>query len=77
MQSVDSLLGALRGLLAQPAGGGPAKAQPQVATFDVAGLAGLPAGQAFGCTCTKNASGLSDAERAAAVAQNMKALGLA
>ncbi len=76
MRPVDSLLGALHALLAQPAGGGPA-APTQRATLDVASLAAAPSSHAFGCNCQKNPSGLSDSERAAAVAANMAALGLA
>ena len=75
MRPIDSLLGSLHAMLAQPAAGGPAPAA--LTTLDVASLAGGSAAHPFGCTCQKNPSGLSDADKAAAVAENMLALGLA
>jgi hypothetical protein len=75
VRPIDSLLGSLHALLAQPAGGGPAAVTRT--TFDAAALADGSANNVFGCNCSTNRSGLSDAERQANVAANMKALGLA
>ena len=75
MRTIDSLLGSLNALLAQPAGGGPAA--PTRTTFDATALANGSANQVFGCNCSTNKSGLSEAEQQANVAANMKALGLA
>lgn len=76
MKPIDSLIGSLRSLLAQPAAGGPA-AQPVRTTFEISDLAFAPKSEAFGCTCQKNPSGMSDAEKAAAKAANLRAMGLA
>lgn len=76
LKPIDSLIGSLRTLLAQPTAGGPAPATVRT-TFDISDLAFAPKNEAFGCGCQKNPSGLSDAEKAAAKAENLKAMGLA
>lgn len=77
MTSVTLLLGDIRALLASPrVAGGPTT----TTAVDLSGIAYATPGQSahtFGCKCSVNPSGMSQAEVKAAQEANMRALGLA